>query len=169
MFERVALVVALSIAAFAIFYTLRFLHLRRMPPAVEGAGTPALLYFRSDSCAACPAQGRIIDELAAQWPGRLRVERVDAARDPETAARYSVFTLPTTVLIDGDGRVRQVNYGLTDANKLGRQLADLWQPATGERQSTDIKPQPADQRLETGEPDRQTLRLSSVVRRLSSL
>jgi thiol-disulfide isomerase/thioredoxin len=122
MIERVILVLALSAATVAAYYALRSLYLRRMPPAVEGAGTPALLYFRSDSCAACPAQGRIIDQLAAQWPGRLRVERVDAERDPEMAARYSVFTLPTTVLIDGDGRVRHVNYGLADANKLGRQL-----------------------------------------------
>lgn len=122
MFERVALVLAFSAAVVALYYALRFLHLRRMPPAAEGRGTPALLYFRSDSCAVCPAQGRIIDELAAQWPGRLRVEWVDAERDPETASRYSVFTLPTTVLIDGDGHMRHVNYGLADASKLGRQL-----------------------------------------------
>jgi hypothetical protein len=29
------------------------------------------------------------------------------------------------VLIDGRGQVRHVNYGLTDAQKLGRQLAQL--------------------------------------------
>jgi thiol-disulfide isomerase/thioredoxin len=154
--ERVALVLALSAAAFAVYYALRFLHLRRMPPAVEGAGTPALLYFRSDSCAACPAQGRIIDQLAAQWPGRLRVERVDAERDPDAAARYTVFTLPTTVLVDGNGRVRHVNYGLADGRKLGQQVAALL-----ELQTTDDGPQTTDRR----QPPEPSL---SINRRLSS-
>ena len=85
---------------------------------------PTLLYFRSDSCAVCPTQGRYVDQLAAQWAD-LTIERIDAERDPDTAARYRVFSLPTTVLIDGRGQVRHVNYGLTDVHKLGRQLARL--------------------------------------------
>jgi hypothetical protein len=63
--------------------------------------------------------------LAAQWEGRLRIEHIDAEREPGMAARFSVFTLPTTILIDGDGHVRQVNYGLADARKLGRQLEGI--------------------------------------------
>lgn len=123
--ERAAFVLAFMAVAVAAGAILRLIHLRRIAPASEVTGLPALLFFQSESCAACPAQGRIIDQLAAQWHDRLRVERIDAERDPETAARYSVFTLPTTVVVDGEGRPRQVNYGLTDANKLGRQLENI--------------------------------------------
>jgi thioredoxin-like negative regulator of GroEL len=70
----------------------------------------------------------VVDGLAAQWDGRLRIERIDAERQPEEAARYAVFSLPTTVLVDGDGRVRHVNYGLADASKLQRQLVDVLGP-----------------------------------------
>jgi thiol-disulfide isomerase/thioredoxin len=122
MLERIALVLVLVAAGVAAYALLRQLHLRRMP-TVAAAG-PTLLYFRSDSCAVCPAQGRYVDQLAAQWAD-LAIERIDAERDPDTAARYRVFSLPTTVLIDGRGQVRHVNYGLTDAHKLGRQLAQL--------------------------------------------
>jgi thioredoxin-like negative regulator of GroEL len=125
MIDRIALVLALSVLVVAAYYALRFLHLRRMKPTAQDAGIPALLYFRSDSCAVCPAQGRIIDQLAAQWGGRLRIERIDAEREPEVASRYRVFTLPTTVLVDDDGRIQQVNYGLTDGRKLSRQLTEL--------------------------------------------
>jgi thioredoxin 1 len=123
--ERLALVLALSVVAVVAYYALRHAHMRRIQPAVGSAGLPALLYFKGDSCAACPAQGRVVDQLAAQWADRLRVERIDAERNPETAAGYSVFTLPTTILVGGDGRVRHVNYGLTDARKLARQLESL--------------------------------------------
>jgi thiol-disulfide isomerase/thioredoxin len=122
MLERLALVLVLAAAGGAAYALLRQLHLRRMP-SVAAAG-PTLLYFRGDSCAVCPAQGRYVDQLAAQRAD-LTIERIDAERDPATAARYRVFSLPTTVLIDGRGQVRHVNYGLTDAHKLSRQLAQM--------------------------------------------
>ena len=121
--ERLALVIVLAIFCGATYYGLR-LHIRRMN-RLTPAQPPTLLYFRGDSCAVCPAQTRAIDQLASLWPDSLQIERIDAEHDMETAARYSVFTLPTTIWIDGDGRVRRVNYGLADADKLGRQLSLL--------------------------------------------
>ena len=123
MLDRLALVLVLAAAGVAAYALFRQLHMRRMQPAAA-VGRPTLLYFRSDSCAVCPTQGRYVDQLAAQWD-ELTIERIDAERDPDTAARYRVFSLPTTVLIDGRGQVQHVNYGLTDAHKLGRQLASL--------------------------------------------
>lgn len=151
MIERLALVLILVVTAVAVYYALRLWHMRRMQPVVV-AERPTLLYFCSDTCAVCPAQGRIVDQVAARWDGRLRVERVNAEQEPETAARYRVFTVPTTILIDGRGRVRQVNYGLTDAHKLGRQL-----DALGEWAVDDEQPAIGDDTSYRG--------LSSVVRR----
>jgi thioredoxin-like negative regulator of GroEL len=126
MIERVALLVSLSLAAVAAYYALRAVHVRRMQPAAPAETVlPSLLYFRADSCAVCPAQGRAIDQLTGQWAGRVSIRHIDAEREPEVAAGYRVFTLPTTILLDGDGRVRQVNYGLADERKLDRQLRHL--------------------------------------------
>lgn len=152
MIERLALVLILAAAAVVAFYLFQRWQTRRMQ-RLPSSGRPTLLYFRADSCAVCPAQGRYIDQLAAQ-AADLTIERVDAERDPETAARYRVFTLPTTILIDGEGSVRHVNYGLTDVHKLGRQLAAL-----GE--TTDHQPQTTGQRSSFFQP-------WSVVRRRSS-
>jgi thioredoxin-like negative regulator of GroEL len=125
MIERVAFVILLSVALVAAYRILRHWHVRRMQPFHVTQASPTLLYFRGDHCAVCPAQERTIHQWAQQRSGDLHIERVDAERDPETAARYNVFSLPTTIWIDGDGRVRHVNYGLTDANKLDRQLASI--------------------------------------------
>jgi thioredoxin-like negative regulator of GroEL len=88
-------------------------------------GQPALLYFRSDYCAACGAQSRFVAELEQRLAGRLLVERIDAEVEMEKAARFGVFTLPTTMVLDHAGAVRHVNYGLADAAKLARQVESI--------------------------------------------
>lgn len=88
-------------------------------------GRPTLVYFRSDHCVACPTQARYLEQLRQRWQGNWAVEEIDADAEPEKAAEFGVFTLPTTVLVDAEGKVREINYGLTNAQKLSRQLAAL--------------------------------------------
>jgi thioredoxin-like negative regulator of GroEL len=133
--ERMTLLVLLAAAGVGAYYVLRLVHMRRMTAAFQvqpvrnesspGHATPTLLYFRADSCAVCPAQSRYLDPVAEAWDGRVSIRRIDAEREPELAARYAVFSLPTTILVDAHGQVRHVNYGLTDAGKLGRQVTAL--------------------------------------------
>jgi thiol-disulfide isomerase/thioredoxin len=134
MIERAALLVLLAAVGLVAFYALRVVHMRRMSAAFQGGpagaetradGKPTLLYFRADSCAVCPAQSRYLDQVAETWDGRVAIRRIDAEREPELAGRYGVFSLPTTILVDTGGQVRHVNYGLTDAAKLGRQVTAL--------------------------------------------
>jgi hypothetical protein len=56
------------------------------------------------------------------WHGRLAIESIDAEQDPDKAAQYHIFTLPATVIVDKLGVVREINYGLTQPQKLKKQL-----------------------------------------------
>ncbi len=87
--------------------------------------TPTILYFASDSCAACPSQARYLEKLLSLWQEGLVVQKIDTEAEPETAVKYGVFTLPTTILIDQQGDVREINYGLTHTQKLTEQVAGL--------------------------------------------
>jgi thioredoxin-like negative regulator of GroEL len=60
--------------------------------------TATLLEFWAPRCKPCKALEPVLEQLA----GRVRVERVNADDDPDTAARYDVLSLPTCVLVDGD-------------------------------------------------------------------
>lgn len=84
---------------------------------------PTLLYFSSESCVPCRLQqAPAIDLLRQRMDGRALFREYDALEHPDMARRYKVFTVPTTVVVASCGDVVAVNYGVTPADKLRRQL-----------------------------------------------
>ena len=84
-------------------------------------GRPGLLYFSTQHCVQCrvlqePALDRLQQQVA------LSVVKIDAAHDRELARRFNIATVPSTVVIGPDHRVRGVNLGFTDAETLAGQL-----------------------------------------------
>jgi thiol-disulfide isomerase/thioredoxin len=81
---------------------------------------PYILYFTGDSCAVC----RTHQEPALAKLVGIRIDKVDAVAERDLAERFHVYTLPTTVVIAGDGHPLHVNYGYAPTPKLERQLAE---------------------------------------------
>ncbi|MCA9974173.1 MAG: thioredoxin family protein [Chloroflexota bacterium] len=131
--ERVLLTGVFAILGILVFTVMRQTHVRRLNRAGQQGqaketavfGQPTLLYFRSDGCAVCPTQSRYLDQLAERWHGRITIRKIDADAEPETAVQFGIFTLPTTIVMDSKGTVRQINYGLTHPHKLAQQLEAL--------------------------------------------
>lgn len=124
MLERVLislLVVLLSTGGYAVWQ--QWMR-RRLDGVLAGGPAQRVLYFRSDGCASCATQARFLEQLRGDSAesAPLTVDTIDVERQPDAAARYGVLTLPTTIVVDRDGRVAHVNYGLADARKLARQL-----------------------------------------------
>lgn len=119
MLERLLLTTAIALVTFGGFALFQQWQRRRVDQRLGDNRGHAILYFRSDSCAACGTQARFLAEVAADVP----VETIDVVAQPEQAARFGVMTLPTTIVIGADGNTRHINYGLADARKLRRQLA----------------------------------------------
>jgi thiol-disulfide isomerase/thioredoxin len=122
MLERLLLTLGLMLLGFGAFVVLRQAHLRRASQVAVAVGKPAILHFRSNTCAPCATQGRFLQQILAEFGDRILVEKVDADVEQAKAERYGVFTLPTTLIVDPQGTVRHVNYGLTDTRKLASQL-----------------------------------------------
>jgi len=125
MVERLLITVILAMTAVGAYAVVRKWQVRRVQRNHKSGGQPSLLYFWSDHCAPCVTQSRVLQQLPAQVAHRIQIRQIDAERDSETAARYGVFTLPTTMLLDRDGSVRHVNYGLADAGKLVQQMESV--------------------------------------------
>ncbi len=61
---------------------------------------PVLLECISAACGACTTSRPIINQLAADWKGRVRVCRTDVTQNPVTAGKYQVMSTPTCLILD---------------------------------------------------------------------
>ncbi len=86
---------------------------------------PAILFFSGAACTIChTAQRPALQKLEPALEGRVDVREIDVAAEPTLAQRFRVMSLPTTVVVDGDGRARAVNAGFAPAPVLHRQLVE---------------------------------------------
>jgi thioredoxin-like negative regulator of GroEL len=87
-------------------------------------GRPTVIAFSTPACAACktaqlPALRALVQQLG---PDSVRVIQVDAATRPAVAERFGILTVPTTVVLTGNGRVATTNNGFAPAERLARQV-----------------------------------------------
>lgn len=82
-----------------------------------------ILAFSSADCRQCkqlqePALRRVLEERGET----VAVVTIDAPRSPEMTERYQVLTLPTTVVLDANGKAHAVNYGFANSSRLLEQI-----------------------------------------------
>jgi thioredoxin 1 len=126
------LIVSAGIALYFASTRLRLLLLSRRTKRTSDlgfelrAGVPAILYFTTPDCAPCrTVQGPAIEQLRAQFGDRLQIVKVDASDRTDLANYWGVLSVPTTFIIDAQGRPRHVNNGVTLAPRLRQQLREF--------------------------------------------
>ena len=90
----------------------------------RSVSTPVhILVFSSADCYQCHQyQMPALDRVTEARKNQVSVEEIDAPTSPDLTRRYQVLTLPTTVVLDADGRVQAVNYGLANTQRLLEQV-----------------------------------------------
>ena len=89
-------------------------------------GRPALVVFSTPGCTVCRTTQRpAVDAVAAEFGSGVRVLSVDMAERPSVGRAFNVLTAPTTVVLDGNGRIRTINHGFAPADTLAAQISPL--------------------------------------------
>jgi thiol-disulfide isomerase/thioredoxin len=96
-------------------------------------GLPAILYFTAPGCTACEiTQGPSLSAIATRYPNEVQIFTHDATADTDLAQAWGVLTVPTTFLIDPQGRPRRVNHGAVGPEKLIEQLTQIGGSISGQ-------------------------------------
>jgi thioredoxin 1 len=82
---------------------------------------PVLVEFTADWCPPCRQMSPVLEELAREREGRLRVVQLDVDRNPETQAAYAVLSMPTFLLFEGGRPVKSL-VGARAKRRLVREL-----------------------------------------------
>jgi thioredoxin 1 len=88
---------------------------------VEQGGGLALVDFGAAWCGPCRMVAPIVEQLAGEYEGRVKVGALDVDANPQTAARFNVRSLPT-FLFFRDGKVVDQVVGAVPRPLLERKI-----------------------------------------------
>jgi len=97
-------------------------------PDVLRSDVPVLVDFWADSCPPCREMAPIIDTLAAEYAGKVKIGKLDVAPNSDTAIRYKVRGVPTLLLFKG-GAVIEQRVGALSKSELKKMIDPHVSPA----------------------------------------
>ena len=71
---------------------------------VEDSKLPTLVDFWAPWCGPCRAVGPVIEELAREYSGRIKVLKMNTDENPDVPTQHRIQGIPTVILFK-DGRV----------------------------------------------------------------
>ena len=75
---------------------------------VVNSEVPVLVDFWADWCAPCKMIAPIVEELAGEFDGKVKVAKLDVDSNPKVATTYGIRGIPTLLIFSGGSPVDQV-------------------------------------------------------------
>ncbi len=84
---------------------------------VLGSESPVLVDYWAEWCGPCKAIAPILDEIAEEYDGKLRIAKLNIDDNPATPPKYGIRGIPTLMLFKG-GNVEATKVGAVSKSQL---------------------------------------------------
>ena len=81
------------------------------------SGGKVLIDFYADWCGPCRMMSPVIDDIAKELEGKVKVGKINVDNNQELAIKYNVMSIPTIIVFENGNPVNTF-IGVTDKNEI---------------------------------------------------
>ncbi len=91
---------------------------------VKGADGPVLVDFWAEWCGPCKMVAPILEEIATEQAGKIRIAKLNVDDAPATAQQFQVMSIPTLILFK-DGEIQKRVVGARGKGQLLEEISEF--------------------------------------------